>query len=408
MPPSANRPFELLQIAPRYPWPLDTGAKLRNFHLGRTMSQQAGIALAAFRSDQGIDESARHYQPAISVPLAGHNSLSKLVRGATGPTPLPLLNYSSEKMMRALQELISASAFDIVQFESIHLMSYLPIVRAARGPALAVLDWHNIESDLLEQYGERQTNSLRRAYARRTAKLMRQAEWRAARAFDAHLVVSHEDAARVAALDPDARILVIENGVDVARFDTDHLKSDSGSRVVFVASMDYHANIDAAVWFARTVWPRLHQRQENLTLTIVGRDPAPAVRDLASLPGVEVTGTVADVRPFYREAIAAIAPLRVGGGSRLKILEAMAAGVPVVATTRGAEGLSVEHEKHLLIADSGEALGETIASLAQDRSLRISLIEAARALVKARYDWSTVGAKLVENYQSLLSRKRGA
>src|SRR5262245_66669296 len=113
----ANRSFQLLQIAPRYPWPLDTGAKLRNFHLGRTMSQQAGIALAAFASNQGVDESARHYQPAISVPLEGHNSFSNLVRGVTGATPLPLLNYSSEKMTCALQELINASAFDIVQFE---------------------------------------------------------------------------------------------------------------------------------------------------------------------------------------------------------------------------------------------------------------------------------------------------
>jgi len=393
-----------LQIAPQLPWPIDTGAKLRNFHLARTMSPDAAVALVAFGNEQGISGPAPHYQPVISVPREDHNSFFNLLRGAVGKTPLPLLNYTRPQMMRALQELIARSEFDIVQFESIHLMPYLATVRAARKPALAVLDWHNIESTLLEQYSERQRNPLRRAYVRRTAKLMGQFERLAAREFDAHLVVSEEDARRLRELNRDARIFVIENGVDVARFTENQGSTGSRrDRVVFVASMDYHANIDAAVWFARTVWPGLHQLQPTLSFTIVGRDPAPAVRELIAIPGVEVTGTVEDVRPFYREALAAIVPLRVGGGSRLKILEAMAAGVPVVATTLGAEGLAVQHGENIVIADTDEALRDALVSLAQDPASRARLIESGRALVKAQYDWSTIGAKLLASYQSLLT-----
>jgi len=403
---NANRSFQLLQIAPRWPWPLDTGAKLRNFHLARSLSPQARVALAAFGGELRVDEPAQPYQPAVSVPREGHNSFGKLIRGAVGKTPLPLLNYRSEKMARAVQELIGAYDFDIVQFESIHLMPYLPIVRAARKPMLAVLDWHNIESALLEQYSDRQSNPLRRTYARRTAKLMRRMEARAAREFDAHIVCSDEDARRLGALHPDVRIFVIENGVDVARFTEARCASAARHRIVFVASMDYHANIDAAVWFAQMIWPRLRQAQPNLTFTIVGRDPAPEVRKLTAIPGVEVTGTVPDVRPFYREAFAAIAPLRVGSGSRLKILEAMAAGVPVVATSCGAEGLAVQPGDNVLIGDSAEALCEAIVSLTRNQEMGARLIESGRALVKAHYDWSTIGTRLLEDYQLLLSRSR--
>jgi glycosyltransferase involved in cell wall biosynthesis len=134
----------------------------------------------------------------------------------------------------------------------------------------------------------------------------------------------------------------------------------------------------------------------------VGRDPASEVRELESLPGIEVTGTVADVRPYYREAVAAIVPLKVGGGSRLKILEAMAAGVPVISTTLGAEGLALEPDKNILIADTNEKTVEAIVSLTEQAEQRKQLGDAGRALVSKRYDWTTVGANLFETYQQLL------
>jgi glycosyltransferase involved in cell wall biosynthesis len=171
--------------------------------------------------------------------------------------------------------------------------------------------------------------------------------------------------------------------------------------------MDYHANVDGVVNFAREVWPQVRDRQirdhlAGLTFTIVGRDPAPEVRELAAMPGVEVTGTVDDVRPFYREAAAAVVPLKVGGGSRLKILEAMAAGVPVVSTTLGAEGLNVKHGENILIADTNEQLIEAIAAVVEDDVRLKQLSAAGRTLVSNHYDWSRLGTNLFEMYQQLL------
>lgn len=324
-----------------------------------------------------------------------------------------MLNYTTDSMKRALEQILSEQEFDIVQVESIHLMAYLPIIRAARNQPLVICDWHNIESELLQRYSERESGLLRKAYAGRTARLMGEFERRAMREFDAHVVVSERDAARLRALNPDARIFVIENGVDTAYYSDAQIENAGAARsgaptrnrIVFVGSMDYHANIDGAINFAREVWPRLHDRQTDLVFTIVGRDPAPEVRELAGFPGIEVTGTVADVRPFYREAIAAIVPLNVGGGSRLKILEAMAAGIPVVSTTLGAEGLEVQPGANILIADTSEQLVEAIISVAENESQRQHLKAAGRTLVSDRYDWSRLGASLFTAYQELLTTR---
>jgi glycosyltransferase involved in cell wall biosynthesis len=335
-------------------------------------------------------------------------------------------------MKRELERILNNNDFDVVQIESIHLLAYLPFIRAARSRPLVILDWHNIESDLMRQYSERAVSTLRRAYARRTSSQLNRLERKAMKDFEAHVVVSNSDRARLLEYAGGVPIFVIENGVDTEyysdrRIESAHaawLAKESGCggqysdprvevfgrstryRAVFVASMDYHANSDAAVSFARDVWPGVHERRPDLVFTVVGRDPPPEVQQLAMLPGVEVTGTVDDVRPYYREALAAIIPLRVGGGSRLKILEAMAAGVPVISTTLGAEGLDVQDDQNILIANTVEELSDAIITLTDDAERRLRLSAGGRALVSARYDWSTLGEALFETYQSLIGTKR--
>ena len=308
-------------------------------------------------------------------------------------------------MKQALERVLGENDFDIVQMESIHLMDYLPIIRAARSRPQVVCDWHNIESELMRQYSKRESNMARRAYARKTARLMSEFERRALHEFDAHIAVSQRDAQQLGNLNADARVFVVENGVDTAYYDKGAVSGAKApgkkTRIVFVGSMDYHANIDGAVNFARDVWPGLYDRHPELILTVVGRDPTPEVSDLTTIPGVEVTGTVDDVRPFYREALAAVVPLKVGGGSRLKILEAMAAGVPVVSTTLGAEGLDVHEGEDILIADTNEQLIDAISAVIGNEEPGKRLSAAGRALVSSRYDWSRLGASLFEIYDEL-------
>lgn len=397
--------MRVLQFAPRVCWPLDTGAKLRNYHLARVLAERVGVTLLAFTDHpQSVTDLEKFYQEVIVVKRDSAYTFAKMVRGLLGPIPLPVLNYTTGPMQRALDQLLSEQVFDIVQIESIHLMAYLPLMRKARRRPRVICDWHNIESELMQRYSERESSRARRSYASRTARLMREFESRALREFDAHIAVSQRDAEQLRRLNPDARIFVIENGVDTAFYSDESVRHESlARRIVFVGSMDYHANIEGAVRFASEVWPRLRQLRPELIFTIVGKDPAPEVRALAQTTGIEVTGTVADVRPFYREAIAAVVPLNVGGGSRLKILEAMAAGVPVVSTTLGAEGLEVQHDENILIADTDAQIVAAIISLIEIKARHNHLRASGRALVAGRYDWSSLGASLFSAYEELLS-----
>ena len=170
--------------------------------------------------------------------------------------------------------------------------------------------------------------------------------------------------------------------------------------------MAYHANSDAIVQFTQRIWPAIHEQFPHWTLTLVGSDPLPQVRALAERPGVEVTGTVPDVKPYYSEAVLAIVPLLTGGGTRLKILEALAAGVPVVSTTVGAEGLEVTHGEEVLIADNEADWLAACCSLADQGELWHKLVAAGHRLVETSYDWNILGKSMVTTYRQWLAEAR--
>lgn len=325
----------------------------------------------------------------------------KILRGLVGRWPLPVLNFDSAHMKAALAELLSREQFDLIQMEYIGMAAYLPLLRAAsRAPI--VLDWHNIDSELMDRYSQAATSPLRRWYAGHTARRLAALEEQMLGETFGHIVCSERERGQLKAIAPRARVAVIENGVDA-----DYLRPPEGvsgvrRHLVFVGSMNYHANVDAAVSFVRTVWPAVRARFPEWGISIVGSNPTPEVLALHGENGVEVTGTVADVRQYYRRAIAAIVPLTVGGGTRLKILEAMAAGVPVVSTAIGAEGLSVTGGREILIANDVAAWTRSLEQVALDSTLRSRMIAASLDLVRSRYDWNAIGESLWQTYREWL------
>jgi glycosyltransferase involved in cell wall biosynthesis len=350
-------------------------------------------------------------------------TIAKMIRGAMGPTPITSLHYTTAAMAQALARVLRECEYDIVQMESPLLASYLPVIRAAEYRPLVICDWHNIESEVMRRYSQHSRNIVRRGYAWLTTRHTSDLERRIVGAVDAHLVVSERDRDWLLGLKSDGRVFVIENGVDTTFYDDEAIKQAyqswsaadppphraSGTRtetprvgmqrrrLLFVGSMDYHANVDAVVEFARDVWPAIHKQRPELVFTVVGRRPTREVRALGRLPAIEVTGTVADIRPYYHDAIAVVVPLRIGGGTRLKILEAMAAGVPVISSRLGAEGLAVSDREDILLAERADEYYQALAALEDERRRR-SLIDRARALVRTHYDWSAIGARLIETH----------
>ncbi|MBV8843545.1 MAG: glycosyltransferase [Bryobacterales bacterium] len=390
--------MRILFLSPRQCWPPHGGAKIREYHFLRTLAALGEVTYTYF-ADRGSAPLSRDDLPfvaeIVAVPKPKAYEIGQLVRGIAGRWPLSVLNYSSPEMKACVERLTHAGPFDVTHVDSIHLLRY-----ANHNCKRVVYNWHNIESEAMRRYGESVRSPARRWYSSITAAKLHALERDILGEAFGHVVCSERERCVLHKIAPNARIAVIENGVDCAYFSEPDGSTPLDS-LVFIARLENVANALAASTFARTIWPRIRERMPRLRLMLVGAEPLPAVQQLASLPGVEVTGTVADVRPYYRRAVAAVVPLLSGSGTRLKILEAMAARVPVISTAVGAEGLDAISGKHLLIAEpeDPEAWTRHITAIAANES-RDRICEAALEFVKARYDWDMLERKLKTTYEN--------
>ncbi|MCL5746050.1 MAG: glycosyltransferase [Acidobacteria bacterium] len=394
--------MRILYVSPRQCWPLLSGAKLRDYHLALALGRHAALTYLFF-AEPGLPVPTRADLPfceeIVPVPHPGRRyTAGGIIRGVFGRWPLPVVKYTSAAMSTAISRICAGHRFEIAHMDGIHLAAYGVLLRKMTKDARVIFDWHNIESEGMRRYSGNTDSHIRRIGAAFTANRLASLESMLLRAMFGHLVCSEREKRQLLSITPPgARLAVIENGVDAAYFEQSAVPYQSRNRLVFVGTMDYHANIDAIVSFTRLVWPRIRERFPRWRLSIVGANPVQAVLDLCKQPAIEVTGTVADLRPYYQGAFAAIVPLRTGMGTRLKILEAMAAGVPVVSSTIGAEGLAVIPGKHLLIADDAEDWLTALSSLTVEETWR-GLVECGRSLVHSRYDWPILEERLWQTY----------
>ena len=403
--------MKILYFCPQRVWPLTGGALLRNFHLANALAARCSVTLLQLsRPNEKATETwpETKFGQVLTFERDSAYTIRKILSGIAGPLPLTVLNYASQNVASALSALLTKESFDAVQLESVHLLSYLDVIRKSANRPAVVADWHNVESELMARYASRTRNPAKRLVAYRTAQLLKQAEQRLLSEAAVHLVVSERERLLLQERAPHAEVHVVPNGVDNAAFEqvaAGRIGSGNSSRksVLFVGSMDYHANVDAVTWFAREIWPRIASQFPELVFTIAGRNPGPGVRALASA-NIQVTGSVDDVRPYYANAAAVVVPLRVGSGTRLKILEAMAAGVPVVSTTLGAEGLDVKDGVQLLIGDAPEEISSALVRLLQDPVRARTLTDSAKTMVCAQYDWPLIGEQLYEIHRKLYVR----
>ena len=395
--------MRILFVSPRQCWPTFTGARQREYHLLRFLVSHAQLTHVFFSNPPLMLPSAGFplCPKTVSVPLPSRYTPTKLLRGLLGRWPLPVLNYTSPEMETAIETVLREVPIDLVHLDSIHLAAYAPMIeRATKAPI--VYDWHNIESEAMRRYGANVNSPLRKLYAAITAGRLATLEKRLLLDGFGHLVCSEREREQLHQIVPRARVAVIENGVDTSFFSSFEDLPQTRFRIVYVGSMNYQANIEAVTLFVRNVWPLVRREFRDWRLTVVGSNPTPAVLALNDETNVEVTGTIPDVRPFYREALAAIVPLYTGGGTRLKILEAMAAGVPVVSSSLGAEGLAVSPGENILIADKDEEWLPHLSALSSQDTLWRRLAANGRNLVNSRYDWALPGQLLLQTYRQWL------
>lgn len=404
-------PRRILFLTPQLPYPPEQGAALRNYSLISQVARHHSVSLLTFAPDRPApdDPLRASCQLVRTVPPPRRTRRDRLRTLALTRLPDMAERLRSAPFVEALRDLVSTMSFDVLQVEGIEMAPYAYLVRqwlGGRAPAL-VFDDHNAEYVLQRRAcladARRPARLPAAAYSLAQWRRLARFERRFCRDADVIVAVSEADATALRWLDASLAPLVVPNGVDTERY---HPGLPDGiplahPALVFTGKMDYRPNVDAMLWFHRRVWPLVRRAVAGARLYVVGKSPHPRLAPLLRDDTVSVTGWVPDVLPYLGGADVVVAPMRTGGGTQLKVLEAMAAGRPLVTTTFGAEGVGLTPGRHAMVEDDPEGMARAIVALLEDEARARSLGMEGRALVAERYDWSVVAARLEEVYAAL-------
>jgi len=384
--------MNILYLCHRIPYPPDKGDKIRAFHQIRALARHHRVHLLTL-ADGAVPALAPLEELCERVevfPVYRPAAYLRAARGVLRPQPLTLSFFSSAALRQRVEELASLRGPDAIVAYSSSMAPYVePFTNTP-----AILDMVDVDSAKWEQYARFARLALRPVYALE-AKRLRAYEASLARRFAKIVLATDRERSLYESFAPDARAVAIPNGVDFDHFHPLDLPKADHPLLVFTGQMDYFANVDGVVFFAREILPLLRRRHPDLEIMIVGRAPTPAVRALGELPGVSVTGAVGDVRPFLARAWVFVAPLRIAQGVQNKVLEAMAMDLPVVCSDRVLAGLAdggFQHGRDLLAAplsEGAESFADCVTSLLDDAEARARLAECARQRLAVSYRWST-------------------
>jgi len=380
---------ELLVLSHRVPYPPHNGAALRTYNMLRLLARDFNITGLCFdRQDAatarlGLEarrDGLRPFGRFEAYPIPQEASRARFAwdhaRSVLTGRPYTWYVHDSAAYRVRLAELLGSQRWDAVHVDSMDLVRMLPLVHHLP----VIVTHHNVESALLRRRGG--------AYLRLQANAIERAERYWLPRVTLNIAVSPDDAQAFRALAPAARVEVVPNGVDTQYFAP---SEEPQSGCVFVGGTSWHPNRDALHWFAQEIAPRLRTRGVPADVTWVGRATDAERREFSRVEGLTLTGYVDDIRPYVARAACYIAPLRVGGGTRLKLLDAWAMGKAIVSTTIGAEGLGARHGETMLLADTADAFADAIASVLRDEVLRRRIGAAARREAEERFSWDVIG-----------------
>ena len=379
-------------------WPVDTGGKIRSFNILRHLARNHEVTLLSYYGGRHDTE----YETAIAKQLPGAQTIYTAAPEGTiaqsidyilrlpSAAPYAVKKFTHPAVGREVARRLSDASADVAVCD--FLSASLNFSETS--PTPVVLFQHNVETTLWRRMADTEKSALRKLSYRIEERKMAAFETRTLQRFQHVIAVSDHDRKEMLALAPGCTITVVPTGVDTEKYQPAPSVSGNPPLIVFTGSMDWEPNIDAVEYFCREIFPGVLVAFPDARFQIVGRNPHSRVRRLAS-PSVEVTGTVPSVAEYLRNATVVIVPLRIGGGTRLKIFEAMAMRKAMVSTSIGAEGLNVTSGKDCLLADDAQSFASAIVAVLRDPALRRSYEDNAAALA-ARYDWSQIAMRFAE------------
>jgi polysaccharide biosynthesis protein PslH len=396
----------LLFLAQTLPFPPHGGVQIRTYNILRLLATEFDVTALLFA------RRATHPEPSdlasSAASLGGYGvikafripqefRISRLVidhiRSVVARRPYTVFAYESKLFREALTDLLQSQRFDIVHVDSLDLSNYLSDLTDL--PVVCV--HHNVESELLRRRSERES-LIRRWYMRMQAGFLEKEERRWLPRVALNVAVSDQDRLKLQRMVPHAKFIVVPNGVDTRLFQPGVSGRDG---IVFVGGYGWYPNRDALEYFADDILPLLRRARPLLPVRWIGRAPPQIQRLFKSRYDIELTGYVDDIRPLVEEACCYVVPIRVGGGTRLKILDAWALGKAVVSTTIGCEGLDAREGENILIRDSPADFAEAVLNVLDDEDLRRRLETGGRRTVERDYDWEVIGSHFLPSYRAL-------
>lgn len=415
------RALDVLLLVPQMPYPPRQGTSLRNFNIIRGLAERHRVHLLAAveapadgvavlpDAPEPLADLVARVELAVAPPRTRAERVRRLL---TDRRPDMAHRIYGPAYEQALERLLRAQPFGIVQVEGIELAPALGVVHQLQPQAGVVFDDHNAEAALQARAFETDLRQPRRwpaaAYSWLQAGRLERFERWACQTADWITAVSDADRESLLGLlgETAPPITVVPNAIDIATYQRPVAGEIPRFDLVFSGKMDYRPNVDAMLWFGRKIWPLIQGARPETTLAIVGQKPHARLDALRALPGVTITGMAPEVLPYLAGATVYVMPLRMGSGTRLKLIEAMAAGVPIVSTTLGAEGYPVRSGHELLLADEPEAFARAVLRLLENGDLRARLIAAGRHMAW-QFDWRRVMPAFLEIYEAIRDRGSG-
>lgn len=391
--------LNILYLCHRFPFPPKRGGKIRPFNMIRHFGERGHrvTVCSLVRSDAearegaGIAPHCHHFEMARV-----HRPQQVLRMVARLPTPVPssMGYFYAPALKQTIDALLARERFDLIFVHCSSVAQYVAHVRDVP----KILDFGDMDSQKWLEYAQYKAFPLSLGYWLEGTKLER-AEKRLAAQFDLCTVTTRAELETLESFGTAQGCDWFPNGVDAGFFRPDGTRYDPDV-LSFIGRMDYYPNQECMLRFCAQTWPRIRAQLPKAKLLIVGAEPSPAIRNLGALPGVEVTGSVPDVRPYVLRSAAMIAPLSIARGTQNKILEALALGVPVITSTVAVKGVDAESEKHLLVGDSPDELTRASLRLMNDKAERWRLAEAGRARMLSHHNW----VASLERLESLVER----
>lgn len=388
--------------------PVQNGGNIRTYHVLRYLSSRHQLTFYSYYGgspDPNYERELQQQLPGAIAVCTGKRELSGAARGIDylahlgAEPPYAVSRFAHPGVQAQLRTWFREQKFDVAVCDFLDAAVNFP----GRLSTPSVLFQHNVESEIWRRHADTATNPAKKTMYRMEFKKMLRYERSAVRKFQHVIAVSENDRSLMTQWVDADRVTVVPTGVDLAQYAPDANASEPAPLVTFIGAMDWEPNVDGVEYFCSEVWPAIKAEVPEARFRIVGRNPVRRVQKWAS-DSIEVTGRVPSVVEHLRQSAVVIVPLRIGGGTRLKIYEAMATAKAVVSTTVGAEGLDVHSGRDIILADDAKAFSQSVVMLLRDRTLR-KRYEAAAAETASRYDWPAIGQRFAEVLQVVAAKK---